>query len=309
MSFAFVFPGQGSQSVGMMNGFASLPNVKQTFDEASDVLKLDLWQLAQEGPAELQNQTVNTQPLMLTADIAIYRAWKNLGGADPAFVAGHSLGEYSALVAAGALSLRDALPLVVQRAEAMQYAVPDGEGAMAALVGLEDDDVRTVCNEAAQGEVLEAVNLNCPGQVVIAGNKAAVERGIETAKAKGAKIAKILAVSVPSHCALMKPAAEKLSVLLKSINISPPVIPVLHNADVKSYASPNAIRDALVRQLYSPVRWADIIRAMAQNKVTQIAECGPGKVLAGMNKRIDSKLQSFALISTVALDTAKAELM
>ena len=308
MSFAFVFPGQGSQSVGMMNGFADIAVVKQTFIEASDVLKLDLWQLAQAGPAELQNQTVNTQPLMLTAGVAVYRAWKNLGGADPAYAAGHSLGEYSALVAAGALSLQDALPLVVARAEAMQHAVPEGQGAMAAIVGLEDDAIAAVCGEAAQGQVLEAVNLNCPGQVVIAGNKAAVERGLEVAKAKGAKIAKILAVSVPSHCALMKPAAEKLALLLTQIKINPPAFPVLHNADVKSYGDVNAIREVLVKQLYSPVRWSDIIRVMAQHKVTQIAECGPGKVLAGLNKRIDNNLQSFALTDAAALDNAKSEL-
>lgn len=308
MSFAFVFPGQGSQSVGMMNGFADIAVVKQTFIEASDVLKLDLWQLAQAGPAELQNQTVNTQPLMLTAGVAVYRAWKNLGGADPAYAAGHSLGEYSALVAAGALSLQDALPLVVARAEAMQHAVPEGQGAMAAIVGLEDDAIAAVCGEAAQGQVLEAVNLNCPGQVVIAGNKAAVERGLEVAKAKGAKIAKILAVSVPSHCALMKPAAEKLALLLTQIKINPPAFPVLHNADVKSYGDVNAIREVLVKQLYSPVRWSDIIRVMAQHKVTQIAECGPGKVLAGLNKRIDNNLQSFALTDAAALDNAKFEL-
>ncbi len=308
MTFAFVFPGQGSQSVGMMNGFTDLAIVKQTFVEASDVLKLDVWKLAQEGPAELQNQTVNTQPLMLTAGVAVYRAWKNLGGADPAFVAGHSLGEYSALVAASALSLPDALRLVVERAEAMQHAMPEGEGAMAALVGLDDDAIAAVCREAAQGQVLEAVNLNCPGQVVIAGNKAAVERGLEVAKAKGAKIAKILAVSVPSHCALMKPAAEKLSVLLKQTKINSPTIPVLHNADVKHYSDPDAIRDALVKQLYSPVRWSDIIRVMAQHQVTQIAECGPGKVLAGLNKRIDSTLQSFAFIDAASLDSAKSEL-
>jgi [acyl-carrier-protein] S-malonyltransferase len=308
MSFVLVFPGQGSQSVGMMNGFADIAIVKQTYVEASDVLKLDLWNLAQEGPAELQNQTINTQPLMLTAGVAVYRAWKNLGGADPAFVAGHSLGEYSALVAAGALSLQDALRLVVARAEAMQHAVPEGQGAMAALLGLDDEVVRAVCAEAAQGQVLEAVNLNSPGQVVIAGNKAAVERGIEVAKAKGAKIAKILPVSVPSHCALMKPAAEKLAVLLKQTAINSPAFPVLHNVDVKSHAEADAIRDALVKQLYSPVRWSDTIRAIAQHKVTQVAECGPGKVLAGLNKRIDNTLQSFAFTDAAALDAAKSEL-
>lgn len=308
MKFAFVFPGQGSQSIGMMTGFSESAAVKQTFEQASDVLQLDMWKMAQEGPVELQNQTVNTQPLMLTASTAIFRAWKSLGGADPAFVAGHSLGEYSALVAAGALSLADALPLVVARAEAMQHAVPDGEGAMAALVGLDDEAVRAVCSEAAQGQVLEAVNLNCPGQVVIAGNKAAVERGIGIGKAKGAKIARILAVSVPSHCALMKPAAEKLALMLQQIKMIPPAIPVLHNSDVQSYTDPDAIRRALVQQLYSPVRWSDIIRAMVQQQVTHIAECGPGKVLAGLNKRIDSSLQSFALTDAAALAAAKTEL-
>jgi [acyl-carrier-protein] S-malonyltransferase len=308
MTFAFVFPGQGSQSVGMMNGYADIAVVKQTFVEASDVLKLDVWKLAQEGPVELQNQTVNTQPLMLTAGVAVYRYWKNLGGADPAYVAGHSLGEYSALVAAGALSLQDALRLVVARAEAMQHAVPEGQGAMAALLGLDDDVVRAVCAEAAQGQVLEAVNLNSPGQVVIAGNKAAVERGIEVAKTKGAKIAKILPVSVPSHCALMKPAAEKLAVLLKQTTIHAPSFPVLHNVDVKNHVGADAIRDALVKQLYSPVRWSDTIRALAQLKITQIAECGPGKILSGLNKRIDSTLQSFAFTDAAAIDAAKTEL-
>lgn len=308
MKFAFVFPGQGSQSIGMMTGFADSAAVKQTFELASDVLRLDMWKMAQEGPIELQNQTVNTQPLMLTASTAIFRAWKSLGGADPAFVAGHSLGEYSALVAAGVLSLADALPLVVARAEAMQHAVPDGEGAMAALVGLDDEAVRAVCSEAAQGQVLEAVNLNCPGQVVIAGNKAAVERGIGAGKAKGAKIAKILAVSVPSHCALMKPAAVKLAELLQHVNMISPAIPVLHNSDVQSYTDPDAIRRALVQQLYSPVRWSDIVRVMVQQQVTHIAECGPGKVLAGLNKRIDSSLQSLALTDAAALAAAKTEL-
>ncbi len=305
MTFAFVFPGQGSQSVGMMSGFIDQPIVKKTFEEASDVLKLDLWNLAQVGPAETQNQTVNTQPLMLTASVAIYRVWKNLGGADPAFVAGHSLGEYSALVAAGVLSLNNALPLVVARAEAMQHAVPEGIGGMAAIVGLEDETIQAVCHEAAQGQVLEAVNLNSPGQIVIAGHKAAVERGIELAKSKGAKIAKMLTVSVPSHCALMKPAAEKLQTLLQNVTLHSPVFPVLHNADAKSYADVNDIKQVLVKQLYSPVRWADIIRAFAQQGVTHVGECGPGKVLAGLNKRIVSHLQSIALVDAAALEQAK----
>jgi [acyl-carrier-protein] S-malonyltransferase len=308
MSFAFIFPGQGSQSVGMMTGFADLPIIKQTFDEASSVLGRDLWQLAQDGPAEAQNQTVNTQPLMLTASIAVFRAWKSLGGASPAYVAGHSLGEYSALVAAGAISFADALPLLQFRAEAMQRAVPEGVGAMAALVGLDDQLVKAVCLEAAQGEVLEAVNLNSPGQVVIAGNKAAVERGIAVAKTKGAKIAKLLNVSVPAHCALMHPAAEQMQQRLQTIAIQSPTIPVLHNYDVVSHQSADAIRQALVKQLYSPVRWVEIIQTMAKHGVTHIAECGPGKVLAGLNKRIDSNLQSFALTDSAALALAKTEL-
>jgi [acyl-carrier-protein] S-malonyltransferase len=308
MTFAFIFPGQGSQSVGMMAGFVDLPIVKQTFDEASSVLGRDLWQLAQDGPAEAQNQTVNTQPLMMTASIAVFRAWKSLGGGNPAFVAGHSLGEYSALVAAGAIRFADALPLLQFRAEAMQRAVPEGVGAMAALVGLDDEAVKAVCAEAAQGEVLEAVNLNSPGQVVIAGNKAAVERGIVVAKAKGAKIAKLLNVSVPAHCALMHPAAEQMQQRLQSVTIQAPMIPVLHNYDVTSHQNVDAIRQALVKQLYSPVRWVEIIQAMAKHSVTQIAECGPGKVLAGLNKRIDGNLQSFALTDSAALALAKTEL-
>jgi len=308
MKFAFVFPGQGSQSVGMMQGFDSLPVVRETFVEASDILKQDLWQLASAGSAEELNLTANTQPLMLTAGVAVFRAWNALGGAQPALLAGHSLGEYSALVAAGALSFADALPLVRFRALAMQEAVAEGVGGMAAILGLEDDEVRAVCAEAAQGEVVEAVNFNSPGQIVIAGHKKAVERGMELAKAKGAKRALPLPVSVPSHCALMRPAAEKLTAYLQSVNVTKPVISVLHNADVCAYSDAEAIKDALVRQLFSPVRWVETVRQFAAQGVSHVAECGPGKVLAGLNKRIDGNLQSLALTDAAAVELAVATL-
>ncbi|MDP1897856.1 MAG: ACP S-malonyltransferase, partial [Sulfurimicrobium sp.] len=295
MKLAFVFPGQGSQSLGMMQGFDALPVVRKTFEEAGDILKLDLWQMVTAGPVEAINQTINTQPVMLTAGVAVYRAWQEMGGSQPEFMAGHSLGEYTALVAAGALPFADALPLVRYRAQVMQEAVAEGVGGMAAILGLDDDAVRAVCAEAAQGEVLEAVNFNSPGQVVIAGSKAAVERGMELAKARGAKRALPLPVSVPSHCSLMKPAAEKLGVYLQSVAMQAPKVPVLHNADVKSYSGDAEIKDALVRQLYMPVRWVETVQALAAAGVTHVAECGPGKVLAGLNKRIVSELQGLAL--------------
>ncbi|MGD9787214.1 MAG: ACP S-malonyltransferase [Sulfuricellaceae bacterium] len=309
MSFAFVFPGQGSQSVGMMNAYGDLAAVRDTFTEASDVLKQDIWVMASEGPAEALNQTVNTQPVMLTAGVAVYRAWQAQGGGAPAFMAGHSLGEYTALVAAGALAFADALPLVRYRAEVMQSAVAEGVGAMAAILGLDDDTVRAVCTEAAQGDVVEAVNFNSPGQVVIAGNKAAVERGMELAKTKGAKRALPLPVSVPSHCALMRPAAEKLAQYLASVPVKAPAIPVLHNADVASYDNEAAIKDALVRQLYSPVRWVETVRALADRGVTHVAECGPGKVLAGLNKRIDERVQALALADGASIADSKSVLI
>ena len=284
MKFAFVFPGQGSQSVGMMVNYGDA--VRATFDEASAALGQDLWAMVDEGPADALNQTVNTQPAMLAAGVAAYRLWLAQGGPVPDLMAGHSLGEYTALVCAGALDFADAVRLVRLRAEAMQSAVPEGVGAMAAVLGLDDDQVRMVCAEAAQGEVLEAVNFNSPGQVVIAGNKAAVDRGCVLAKEKGAKRALPLPVSVPSHCALMKPAAEKLLAALNGIEVKAPAVPVLHNADVAGHADPMAIRDALARQLYSPVRWVETVQAMAGQGVELIAECGPGKVLAGLNKRI-----------------------
>ena len=301
MSTAFVFPGQGSQSVGMLNGFADLAVVKATIEEANTVLGFDLWSMIENGPQESLNQTVNTQPAMLAAGVATYRAWLQLGGATPALMAGHSLGEYTALVAAGALAFADALQLARFRAEAMQDAVAEGQGAMAAVLGLDDEPLIAACREAAQGQVLEAVNFNSPGQVVIAGDKAAVERGIEACKARGAKRALLLPVSVPSHCALMKPAAVRLADRLASVQVNTPAVPVLHNADVASHTDPAAIRDALVRQLYSPVRWVETIQALAARGVTLVAECGPGKVLAGLNKRIDGNLQSAALTDGAAL--------
>ncbi len=308
MKFAFVFPGQGSQSVGMMAGLDGISVVRDTFVEASDTLKLDLWQMVTAGPAEALNQTVNTQPLMLTAGIATHRAWHALGGAAPSVMAGHSLGEYSALVAAGALHFSDALPLVRFRAQVMQEAVADGVGAMAAILGLEDEMVRAVCTEAAQGEVLEAVNFNSPGQVVIAGHKAAVERGMELAKAKGAKRALPLPVSVPSHCALMRPAAERLADYLKSVAVSKPTIPVLQNADVASFDDPGAIKAALVKQLHSPVRWVETMQSMAQQGIQAAVECGPGKVLVGLNKRIVSDMKQIALFDKAAIESAILEL-
>jgi [acyl-carrier-protein] S-malonyltransferase len=297
---AFFFPGQGSQSVGMMSGFGDNKIIRDTFQEASDVLGVDFWAMATEAN-ELINDTTNTQPIMLTAGVAAWRAWQAVSDQMPSVVAGHSLGEYTALVAAGVLSFKDALPLVRYRAEVMQSAVPAGVGAMAAILGLDDDAVRAVCSEAAQGDVLEAVNLNSPGQVVIAGNKAAVERGMEVAKAKGAKRALALPVSVPSHCALMRPAALRLADYLASVTINTPLIPVVHNADVVAYNDSDKIKDALVRQLYSPVRWVETVQHIAAQGITQSAECGPGKVLAGLTKRIVTELPCVALTSNDAL--------
>lgn len=301
MKLAFVFPGQGSQSVGMMAAYGNAAPIHETFAEASQALGQDLWAMVSDGPAETLNLTVNTQPVMLAAGVAAYRLWQSRGGPAPALMAGHSLGEYTALVCAGAIEFADAVRLVRLRAEAMQSAVPEGVGAMAAVLGLDDADVRAVCAEAAQDEVLEAVNFNSPGQVVIAGHKNAVDRGCILAKEKGAKRALPLPVSVPSHCALMKPAAEKLLLALGRIELRAPQIPVLHNADVVSYVDPDAIRDALARQLYRPVRWVETVQAMAAQGVDLIAECGPGKVLAGLNKRIVDGVAGVALADAAAL--------
>ncbi|WP_283744220.1 ACP S-malonyltransferase [Sideroxydans sp. CL21] len=306
--FAFVFPGQGSQSRGMMNGYADFPAVRDTFTEASDVLKQDLWQLVAEGSDADLNATVNTQPIMLTAGIAVYRAWQSQSGAKPAIMAGHSLGEYTAVVASGALNFADALPLVRYRAQCMQQAVPEGVGAIAAILGLDDDLVRAVCAEGAQGEVLEAVNYNSPGQVVIAGNRAAVERGMELAKAKGAKRAIMLPMSVPSHCIMMKDAAEQLHAYLNNVPVRTPDILVMHNADVAAYSDPARIKDALVRQLYLPVRWVETIQAFGKQGITHNVECAPGKVLAGLNKRIDTNQQAMTINDGEALKAALAAL-
>ncbi len=301
MKFAFVFPGQGSQSVGMMNAYGESAAIRATFAEASDALGEDLWQMVADGPAELLAQTVNTQPLMLTAGIAVYREWIARGGAVPALVAGHSLGEYSALVAAGALDFGDAVRLVRLRAQAMQEAVPQGEGAMAALLGLDEPEAAAACAEAAQGEVVSAANLNSPGQIVIAGARAAVERAMAVAKTKGAKRAVLLPVSAPFHCALMKPAAERLQQRLADIAVKVPSIAVLNNVDVAVETDPARIKDALVRQAYSPVRWIETVQDIARRGVTHVYECGPGKVLAGMTKRIEGSLQGGAIADAASL--------
>lgn len=303
MSLAFVFPGQGSQAVGMLASLAaSHATVGATFAEASGVLGYDLWQVTQQGPEERLNQTDVTQPAMLSAGVAVWRVWRERGGAMPALMAGHSLGEYTALVCAGALAFTDAVALVAERGRFMQEAVPAGQGAMAAILGLEDAQVVDVCHQAAQGQVVAAVNFNSPGQVVIAGQADAVARAIEGAKAAGAKRAVPLPVSVPSHCALMQPAAERLAGRLAAVAFKLPQIPVLHNVDVAAATDPAAIRDALVRQLYSPVRWVDTIRKMHAAGVELLVEGGPGKVLAGLNKRIVKEMQAAAVFDPASLE-------
>ncbi len=306
MKLALVFPGQGSQAIGMMESFAGSRPVRDTFDEASEVLRQDLWELASSGPAEALNSTVNTQPLMLTAGYAIYRAWRATGGAQPALVAGHSLGEYTALVAADVISFRDALPLVRFRAQAMQEAVPQGSGAMAAILGLSDDAVRAACSEAAQGEVVEPVNFNAPSQVVIAGHTGAVERGAEIAKTNGAKRAVMLPVSAPFHSSLLRPAAQRLAQYLDSVAFKAPQIPVVNNVDVAVVEDVQQIKDALARQACNPVRWVEVVRHMARAGVTHVAECGPGKVLAGLTRRIDASLRGLAIADAAALAQALA---
>ena len=306
MKFALVFPGQGSQSLGMMAAYGDAPVIRATFDEASAALGRDLWQLATDGPAEDLSQTVNTQPLMLTADIAVYRFWLVKGGPQPALVAGHSLGEYSALVAAGVLQLKDAVPLVELRAKAMQAAVPAGEGAMAAVMGLDAATVIAACAEAAQGQVVQAVNFNEPKQTVIAGHKAAVERAAELVKAKGAKRALMLPVSAPFHCSLMQPAADALKARLGEVIFAAPQIPVINNVDVAQLADPAAIRDSLVRQAASPVRWVETMLAMQAAGVTHVFECGPGKVLSGLVKRCVEGLNGAAMNDLAGVDAALA---
>ena len=301
MKLALVFPGQGSQSVGMMQGFADTPVVRETFEEASTALGQDLWKLVAEGPADDLNATVNTQPVMLTAAYAMYRAWQQAGAPAPVVVAGHSLGEYTALVAAGVIAFAEAVPLVRFRAQAMQEAVPMGTGAMAAILGLDDDAVRAACAESSQGEVVEAVNFNAPSQVVIAGHKGAVERAAAAAKTRGAKRAVMLPVSAPFHSSLLKPAAERLSLRMQEIEFNSPQITVINNVDVAAVSDPASIKDALSRQACNPVRWVETIRAFAAQGVTHVVECGPGKVLAGMTKRIEGGLQGFAVTDPASL--------
>ncbi|MDQ1211523.1 ACP S-malonyltransferase [Pantoea anthophila] len=302
---AFVFPGQGSQTVGMLAELAATyPQVEETFREASDALGYDLWQLVSQGPAEELNKTWQTQPALLAASVAIYRVWQAQGGVKPVLMAGHSLGEYSALVCAGVLNFADAVKLVELRGKLMQEAVPEGTGAMQAIIGLDDAAIRQACEESAQGQVVSPVNFNSPGQVVIAGNKEAVERAGAACKAAGAKRALPLPVSVPSHCALMKPAADKLAVALEGITFNPPAVPVINNVDVKAESDASAIRHALVRQLYSPVRWTESVEAMAAQGVTHLLEMGPGKVLTGLTKRIVDTLTAAAVNDTASLNAA-----
>jgi len=308
MTVAFIFPGQGSQSVGMLSELAEqYAEVNNTFSSASDVLGYDLWKLVKEGPDTELNQTSKTQPAMLAAGVATYRVWQMKNGTTPVCMAGHSLGEYTALVCSGAITFEDAVSLVADRGRFMQEAVPEGQGAMAAILGLEDDIVRQVCTDAQQGDVVSAVNFNAPGQVVIAGSKDAVTRATELAKEKGAKRALLLPVSVPSHCALMKPAADQLAERMQSINISVPSVPVINNVDVSVSADADSIRDALTRQLFSPVRWVETILKMQADGVDNLIECGPGKVLVGLNKRIAKTMTAVPVFDPESLEKALQE--
>ena len=307
MSFAFVFAGQGSQSVGMLAALAAAePTVRATFDEASGVLGYDLWQLVSTGPEEALNATERTQPAMLAAGVAVWRVWRGRGGAPPAGVSGHSLGEFTALVCADALDYPAAIELVRFRGQAMQEAVPAGSGAMAAILGLEDEALLTVCREAASGAVVEAVNFNCPGQVVIAGDAPAVQRAIDAAKRRGAKRAVPLPVSVPSHSSLMRGAGERLRAKLETLTLRAPAIPYVSAVDARAHAEPADILDVLVRQISSPVRWTDTLRALIGRGVVQVLECGPGKVLTGLNRRIERRpdLSFFALEDPASIDAA-----
>lgn len=307
MSFAAVFPGQGSQSIGMLGELAAAhPEVQQTFAEASQALGYDLWTLAQQGPEERLNSTQQTQPALLAAGVAAWQVWKAAGGRDPSAMAGHSLGEYTALVCAGAMDFKDTVKLVEFRGLAMQEAVPAGQGAMAAIIGLDDAAVRAACAEAAQGDVVEAVNFNAPGQVVIAGSKAAVERAGEACKARGAKRALPLPVSAPSHCALMLPAAERLAQRLAALDIKAPRIPVIHNVDVRGHSDPDEIRAALKAQLHSPVRWVETVQKLAGDGLMKQVEFGPGKVLVGLAKRIDKSVECLPVYDPSTLQAALA---
>jgi [acyl-carrier-protein] S-malonyltransferase len=303
MNLAIVFPGQGSQSVGMMNGFTDTA-IAETFAEAKRITGIDYRAMAAEGPAEVQNQTVNTQPLMLVAGVATWRAWRERGGAMPAYFAGHSLGEYTALVASGAMRFEDALPLVRFRAQAMQEAVPEGTGGIAAVLGLDDAKLPQVLAAAAQGEVVEAANLNSPGQVVIAGHRAAVERAMAAAKEAGAKRAVMLPMSAPSHCSLMRPAAERLRERLAQVEIRKPAVPVVHNRFVEAFDDPSRIKLALIEQLDHPVRWIETVEFLARAGVQRLVECGPGKVLTGLSKRIAPGVECVAIQDSAALEAA-----
>jgi [acyl-carrier-protein] S-malonyltransferase len=308
MKLAMVFPGQGSQAVGMLQAYAGLPGVDEVRATAAKILGEEFVRLLDAGPAEQLALTVNTQPAMLAAGVAAYRAWRALGGPQPDMIAGHSLGEYSALVAAEAIALEDALPLVRFRAQCMQEAVPEGVGAMAAILGLDDDGVRAACAESAHGEAVQAVNFNAPGQVVIAGHATAVARAITACKAKGAKRAMALPVSAPFHSSLMQPAALRLGEALARVEIRTPRIPLVNNVDVTEESDPARIRDALVRQAAAPVRWVETIRRMAQLGATHVVECGPGKILAGLVKRIDGSLRGLALADRASLEQALASM-
>ncbi|MGD8570189.1 MAG: ACP S-malonyltransferase [Gammaproteobacteria bacterium] len=305
MALGFIFPGQGSQSTGMLAELAAAyPVVQQTFNTASDVLGYDLWELVQNGPEDKLNETRNTQPALLAAGVAVWRVWIEKQGAQPVVMAGHSLGEYSALVCAGALQFEDAVKLVSLRGQYMQEAVPAGQGAMAAILGLSDAQVKSACHDAAQADVVSAVNFNAPGQVVIAGNTAAVDRAIELCKEAGAKRAVKLPVSAPSHCVLMAPAADRLMKQLQNIDINAPQIPVINNVDVAVENDAETIRDALKRQLCNPVRWVDTINKMHGDGVDRLIECGPGKVLTGLNKRIEKSMTVMPVFSPETLDAA-----
>ena len=307
-SLAFVFPGQGSQSVGMLADLAAAhSDVKATFDEASQGAGVDLWTLSQQDPEDQLNRTENTQPALLAASVAVWRVWHKLGGAQPAQLSGHSLGEYSALVCAGALSLHDAATLVAERGRLMQAAVPAGVGAMAAILGGDDEQIANVCIEVAQGQVVSPANFNSPGQLVIAGNAEAVDRALAKLAELGVKKAVRLAVSVPSHCALMRDAADKLGERMASIAWQQPTIPVVQNAEARSYTSIDDIRGALQRQLYLPVRWTQCVQTLASGGATRVAECGPGKVLAGLIKRIDKSVEARAIGTPADLDAARSE--
>ncbi len=302
---AIVFPGQGSQSVGMLSELATqYPLVQETFAQASEALGYDLWVLTQHGPEEKLNSTQHTQPALLAAGVAVWRVWQEKSGKTPSFLAGHSLGEYTALVCAGALDFKTAVKLVEQRGEFMQQAVPSGTGAMAAIIGLEEAPLTAVCAQAAEGQVVQPANFNSPGQIVIAGQREAVERAIVLAKTSGAKLAINLPVSVPSHCELMRPAAERLAVVLQSIHFNAPKIPVVNNVDVAMPTDVEEIKAALVKQLYSPVRWTETINFLATQGVTTFIECGPGKVLLGLNKRIEKSLQHLAIYDPASLNAA-----